>query len=110
MKIYIRLFSIFFVLFIIAIAVYNVLHSDSQYPEENYSAFIARLEKNEIKGVHLKGGHLTATDIRNKKSTTFVPEIENLLPEFEKKNIIVSASPDSSPSISILGGKYWARL
>ncbi|MBU0481775.1 MAG: ATP-dependent zinc metalloprotease FtsH [Proteobacteria bacterium] len=110
MKFYIRLFSILFVLFIISITVYNVLHAGKEIPEENYSSFLARLEKNEIKEVHLKGGHLTATDIHNKKSKTFIPEVAPLLPVFEEKGITVSASPEAPGILSSLGAIAFSIL
>lgn len=110
MKFYIRLFSIFFVLFIIAITIYNVLHAKNQLPEENYSTFLSRIEKDEIKEIHLKGGHLTATDIHNKKSMTFIPDVANLLPVFEKKGITVSASPAGPSSLYKMGGIIFSIL
>ncbi|MBU1716007.1 MAG: ATP-dependent zinc metalloprotease FtsH [Proteobacteria bacterium] len=102
-KKYIRIFSLLFVLFIIAITIYNVMHAGQEFPEIDYTTLLARLEKNEIKEVHLTGGHLTVTDIHNKKFRSFAPDISNLLPKLEQKEISISASPEiDSPLSSLL--------
>jgi cell division protease FtsH len=103
-KNYARVFSLLFVLLIIALTIYNVLHRSSQFPEINYSTFLARLGKNEITAVHLQGGSIIATDIHNNKFTSFAPDVKTLLPKLEEKKIAVSASPAGSLAISTIWG------
>ncbi len=85
MKIKARIFSLLFVLLIIVVTTYNVLHPARQFPEVSYSTFLSRLDQGEITEIQLQGGRLTATDRQNKQFTSFAPDIATLLPRLEEK-------------------------
>ena len=104
LKIYIRVVSILLVLCIVGITIYNVLHADREFPEIDYSTFLSRIEKDEITDVHLRGGHLTITDVRNKKFSSFTPDIKGLLKELEGRDISVSAGPDQPTPLASFWG------
>jgi len=110
MKIPPRIFTLLFVLLIVTVTTYNVIHRQGRIPEVGYSAFLTRLENNEITEVHLRGGRLTATDRLDNKFTSFAPDVGDLLPRLEEKKVIISASPDRAGAVYSIWAIAFALL
>jgi len=93
---------------------YNVWLRETTPPAMTYSAFLADLEGQEIKKIHLRGGIITGEDKKGRRFSTFSPDVPGLMPLLIKQAIEISADPSDPglgnffqamiPVILILGG------
>jgi cell division protease FtsH len=70
---------------------YNVWLTENQLPRLEYSAFLAKLEKNEIQTARLQGQEITSTDSYGQSFATYVPDVQLILPKLEGKKVSISA-------------------
>ena len=98
---------------------YNVWLVENQLPMLEYSAFLAKLENNEIKAARIQGQEITGTDSYGQSFSTYVPDVQLLLPRLEGKNVRISAgkpravSPfwsSTFPVLLLMGGWMFFML
>ena len=93
---------------------YNVYLSEVTPVDRSYSEFIDLVEENKIKSVHLKGGQVVATDLQDHSFSSYIPDVQTVLPLLEKQQITITAEADAEnwgglmksmlPVLLILGG------
>ena len=98
---------------------YNVWIVENQLPMLEYSTFLAKLENNEIQAARIQGQEVTGTDSQGQSFSTYVPDVPQLLPRLEGKNVRISAgkprvvSPfwsSTFPVILLMGGWMFFML
>ncbi len=93
---------------------YNVYLSEVTPVERSYSEFIELVKENKIKAVHLKGGAVVATDLQEHSFSSYIPDLQTVLPLLKKQQITITAESDAEswggfmksmlPIMLILGG------
>ena len=93
---------------------YNVWLRETTPPSMSYTAFLAELDRGEIKNIHLRGGEITGENNKGHSFSTFSPDVPGLMPQLMDKSVEITA--DSSdpglgnflqsmiPVVLILGG------
>ena len=95
---YVRNYLLLMLAATLAIVVYNVWLVENRPPMLEYSAFLARLEKNEIQAALIRGQEITGTDSYGQPFATYAPDVLQLLPRLEKKNVRISAGKPEAAS------------
>ena len=95
---YFRKYLLFLITAFAIFAAYNTWQIEKRPPPIDYTALLEKIEKNEIKRVHMRGRQLTVTDQFGQTFLTYVPEVSNILPRLESREIIISASKELTPS------------
>ncbi len=70
---------------------YNVWLRETTPPAMTYSAFLADLDKGEIKKIHLRGGEITGENIKKRSFTTFSPDVPGLMPLLTERAVDITA-------------------
>ncbi len=98
---YIRNYLILIIASIISVAIYNIWHIEKQPGNEvSLTAFLERLDNNEIKTVVMQGDTLTGTDNLDQPFTTFSPVAADMIPQLYAKKVMVTVKPDSQSNLS----------
>ena len=80
---------------------YNIYSINNRLPEKEYSSFVNEIILGEIASVTIKQGEVTGTDSSGRKFSTYVPDIENLLPLLREKEVVITTMPPSkTPGIT----------
>lgn len=98
MSAYTRNFLLLMLLAVGGLVVYNLFVFEKRPPSLGYSEFISRIDKGEIKSVHLKGGEISGIDSNGQSFSSFAPEVAALLPLLEGRHIEITAAPGRSGS------------
>jgi len=93
---------------------YNVWLRETTPPAISYTAFLADLDKGDIKKIHLEGGKITGEDKKGHRFSAFSPDIPGLMPLLVSQSIDITADPAEPglggllqsmiPVVLILGG------
>ncbi|MDD3813657.1 MAG: ATP-dependent zinc metalloprotease FtsH [Desulfocapsaceae bacterium] len=93
---------------------YNVWLRETTPPSMTYTAFLADLNKAEIKKIHLRGGEITGENKKGNSFSTFSPDVPGLMPQLINKSVEITADPSDPglgnflqsmiPVVLILGG------
>ncbi|MBU4393986.1 MAG: AAA family ATPase, partial [Proteobacteria bacterium] len=93
---------------------YNVWLRETTPPTMTYTAFLADLDKSEIKKIHLRGGEITGENKKGNSFSTFSPDVPGLMPQLINKSVEITADPSDPglgnflqsmiPVVLILGG------
>lgn len=81
---------------------YNVWLRETTPPVMTYTAFLADLDKKEIKKVHLRGGEITGENKKGTSFSTFSPDVPGLMPQLVDKSVEVTAEPSHSGLVNVL--------
>jgi cell division protease FtsH len=95
---------------VLGLVAYNLIALENRPPSLGYSEFLARLDRGEIKSVHLKGGEITGFDSTAKPFSTFSPELAALLPRLEARQVEITAAPGRSGSGGVAAFLPWVVL
>jgi cell division protease FtsH len=95
---YVRNYLLLMLAATLAVVVYNVWLVENRPPMLEYSAFLVRLENNEIQAVRIQGQEITVTDSYGQSFSTYAPDVPQLLPRLEKKNVRISAGKPRAAS------------
>jgi cell division protease FtsH len=103
-----------FLLTALGVVGYNVWLRETTPPAMTYTAFLADLDQDQIKKVHLRGGKITGENLTGQHFSTFSPDVPGLMPLLINKCVEISADPSEPglgnflqsmiPVILILGG------
>jgi cell division protease FtsH len=116
---YVRNYLLLMVAAALAVVAYNVWIVENRPPMLEYSGFLVRLENNEIKEVRIQGQEISFTDSYGQSFFTYAPDVQQLLPRLEKKNVRISArKPEASspfwsstfPVLLLMGGWMFFML
>ncbi|OQX18294.1 MAG: cell division protein FtsH [Desulfobulbaceae bacterium A2] len=80
-----------FVAVVCLVMAYNIWQRESAPPRLEYSAFLARLQENDIARVRMEGAKLTVFDKQGQIYATTVPDPSHILPRLEELGISISA-------------------
>ena len=94
---------------------YNVWLYETTPPDQPYTLFLAELQKDQIRTVHLHGQEIEAQDTAGRTFSTVTPDVSSLVPLLLEKEVEVSATPVQAggssdwiksmlPVLLILGG------
>ncbi|MFZ5775448.1 MAG: ATP-dependent zinc metalloprotease FtsH [Thermodesulfobacteriota bacterium] len=118
-----RLFH--FIVIVTVVGVFSLIGAffwklEHTLPPMGYSNFLAGLEKDEIRSVHITGGSITGQDVHGRPFATFSPDVPGLMPRLIAKNVAVTAEDDrpspflgffanSAPLLLLLAGWLLVR-
>jgi cell division protease FtsH len=104
---------------LIGLGIYSSWSMEKRLPPVDYTTFLAQLRSDEIKGVEIIGNKINATDKYGQQFQTFSPDIKQLLPKLEERNITIRARPEPKsfgffestlPLLIIIGAwMYWSK-
>lgn len=78
----------------------NYVINENDYNKVDYSTFMSKLNKNQIKEIHINGREIIITNKNNKHNITYMPINDNkLLDIVLDKNIKILGSPSDEPSL-----------
>lgn len=97
---YVRRAILLFLVTLAGVIIYNVWLMESSAPGLSYTRFMSQLQSGEISKVHIKGGDITGTDIYNRKFSTFVPDIQTIMPLLQEKKVEITAENDRPSGLS----------
>ena len=75
-------FKRFFILLLavtVGVIVYNIYSVENRPPSTGYSAFLAQLQQNEIRSIHIRGGEIEGTDVHDQPFSTYSPDVSSLV-------------------------------
>jgi cell division protease FtsH len=100
-----------------ALFFYNAWQREHESPPLAYSAFLAQLEKGEIREVHLRQGMIVGTDRYDQVFSTYAPDIDQLLPKLLAREVTVTTAPGAKspmggaayglPSLLLVAGMFY---
>ncbi|HSH13435.1 MAG TPA: ATP-dependent metallopeptidase FtsH/Yme1/Tma family protein, partial [Desulfurivibrionaceae bacterium] len=93
MTAYTRNFLLLMLLAGFGLLVYNLVALENRPPSLGYSDFLARVDRGEIRSVHLKGGEISGVDNSAQPFSSFTPEVADLLPRLEARQVEITAAP-----------------
>jgi cell division protease FtsH len=104
---------------LVGLGIYSSWSMEKRLPPVDYTTFLVQLRGDEIRKVEIIGGTINATDKYEQEFQTFSPDISQLLPRLEEKNIIIRARPEPKsfgffestlPLLIVVGAwLYWSR-
>ncbi len=103
---YVRNYLIVVLITIVAVILYNVWNIENKPPFIDYTAFLTSLTNDEIRKVHLRGGEIRGEDAYGNPFMSFAPDVVNLIPKLQEKDVIISASSDRPSSTST----FWTSV
>jgi cell division protease FtsH len=80
---------------------YNVYIKETTAPEQSYTQFLEELDQDKIVKVHLQGGLIRGEDSIGRPFSTYVPDVNNLMPLLQEHGVEISAE---APVDSGIGG------
>ncbi|MFQ6757759.1 ATP-dependent zinc metalloprotease FtsH [Desulfovibrionaceae bacterium CB1MN] len=110
---YVRNYLLLMAVATLGVIGYNVWLVENQLPMLEYSAFLTKLENDEIQTARIQGQEITGTDSYGQSFSTYAPDVQQLLPRLEGKNVRISAgkpravSPfwsSTFPVVLLMGG------
>jgi len=110
MTAYTRNFLLVMLLAVVCLVFYNLSTFEKSPPTLGYSDFIARLNKGEIRTVHLKGGEISGRDDNSQTFSSFAPDVTALLPQLEAHQIEITAAPERTGGGGISSFLPWVIL
>lgn len=100
MENYLRNAMIAFVVTVVGVVVYNIWSLENTPPALSYSEFLASIEDEQIRKVHIRGGQINGVDIFDRPFTTYAPDVQQIIPRLVEKNIQVTAEDDRPSGLS----------
>ncbi len=98
----------------IGVVGYNIYINETTAEELSYSQFIKCLDDNKITSIHLKGGNATIESVTNLSFSTYIPDLQTILPLLKEKAVRITTEEESHgfsglsssmlPIMLILGG------
>lgn len=95
---YVRNYLLIMLAATLAVVAYNVWLVESCLPVIEYSAFLVKLENNEIQELRIQGQEILGTDTFGQSFSSYAPDVQHLIPRLESKNIRISAGPPRAVS------------
>ncbi len=91
-------FLVLLVIVTLGVIFFNVWMVEIRPPALEYSAFLSRLENNEIVAVQIRGNRIRAKDSTGQLYSSYTPHVPTLLDKLKDSDIAITAVPEASSS------------
>ena len=81
---------------VLGVALYAVWSIKEATPRLPYSEFVEMLDAGEVSLVHIRGGHVAGVDSEGSPFSTYVPNVNDIIPKLLEKKVTVSVEPEGS--------------